>query len=103
MAYLVRRLLENSSNDSFLRQGLAEGLSEEVLLMNPNDHAKDPTPLASLAAPPPGGEGLKTTPSFSPSPPGGGGWGVGSSPGVGQTFQNEPLTDFSIEANRVAM
>ena len=35
MAYLVRRLLENSSNDSFLRQGFAEGLSEEVLLMNP--------------------------------------------------------------------
>ena len=26
MAYLVRRLLENSSNDSFLRQGFAEGL-----------------------------------------------------------------------------
>ena len=30
MAYLVRRLLENTSNDSFLRQGFAEGLSEEV-------------------------------------------------------------------------
>src|SRR5262245_5308838 len=35
MAYLVRRLLENTSNDSFLRQGFAEGIDEEVLLMNP--------------------------------------------------------------------
>jgi RHH-type proline utilization regulon transcriptional repressor/proline dehydrogenase/delta 1-pyrroline-5-carboxylate dehydrogenase len=56
MAYLVRRLLENSSNDSFLRQGFAEGLSEEVLLMNPNDHAKNPAPQP----PPPGGEGEKS-------------------------------------------
>jgi RHH-type proline utilization regulon transcriptional repressor/proline dehydrogenase/delta 1-pyrroline-5-carboxylate dehydrogenase len=93
MAYLVRRLLENSSNDSFLRQGFAEGLSEEVLLMNPNDHAKNPTPQL----PPPGGEGGKSAASYSPPPPGGGGWGVGSA------FQNEPLTDFSIEANRAAM
>jgi RHH-type proline utilization regulon transcriptional repressor/proline dehydrogenase/delta 1-pyrroline-5-carboxylate dehydrogenase len=37
MAYLVRRLLENSCNDSFLRQGFAEGTSEEVLLMNPSE------------------------------------------------------------------
>ena len=34
MAYLVRRLLENSSNDSFLRASFADGLSEEVLLRN---------------------------------------------------------------------
>ncbi len=35
MAYLVRRLLENTSNDSFLRQGFAEGMSEEQLLRSP--------------------------------------------------------------------
>src|SRR5437763_11677453 len=40
MAYLVRRLLENSSNDSFLPPGFAEGLSEEVLLMNPVDKGR---------------------------------------------------------------
>lgn len=41
MAYLVRRLLENSSNDSFLRQNYAEHLAIENLLINP---ATQPTP-----------------------------------------------------------
>jgi len=35
MAYLVRRLLENTSNESFLRQGFVEGKSPEELLRNP--------------------------------------------------------------------
>ena len=35
MAYLVRRLLENTSNDSFLRAGFLENVPEETLLMNP--------------------------------------------------------------------
>src|SRR5262249_44681427 len=35
MAYLVRRLLENTSDDSFLRAGFVEHVSEEKLLMNP--------------------------------------------------------------------
>ncbi len=98
MAYLVRRLLENSSNDSFLRQGFSEGLSEEVLLMNPNDQRPTPLPEGKgekeLGAPrtSPAREGL-ISPFFS-------GTGAG---GVGSVFQNDPLTDFSVEANRVAM
>jgi RHH-type proline utilization regulon transcriptional repressor/proline dehydrogenase/delta 1-pyrroline-5-carboxylate dehydrogenase len=35
MAYLVRRLLENTSNESFLRASQGGEVSEEVLLMNP--------------------------------------------------------------------
>src|SRR5262249_52027339 len=35
MAYLVRRLLENTSNESFLRAGFVEHVPEEQLLMNP--------------------------------------------------------------------
>jgi len=35
MAYLVRRLLENTANDSFLRQGMVEGVSESKLLLAP--------------------------------------------------------------------
>src|SRR5205814_5332542 len=35
MAYLVRRLLENTSNDSFLRASFTEHVPEDVLLMNP--------------------------------------------------------------------
>ena len=35
MAYLVRRLLENTSNQSFVRAGFLEHTAEEQLLMNP--------------------------------------------------------------------
>ena len=35
MAYLVRRLLENSSNESFLRHSLLEGQAAEILLQDP--------------------------------------------------------------------
>ena len=37
MAYLVRRLLENTSNDSFLRQSFSEQISVTELMMNPSD------------------------------------------------------------------
>ena len=43
MAYLVRRLLENTSNDSFLRQSLTDQRRPEFLLMKPSEHAvKEP-------------------------------------------------------------
>ncbi len=35
MSYLVRRLLENTANDSFLRQGMLEGRDIDELLRNP--------------------------------------------------------------------
>ena len=41
MAYLVRRLLENTSNDSFLRQSFTEHIAVEKLLMKPSSHAAD--------------------------------------------------------------
>ncbi|GAB4338625.1 MAG: proline dehydrogenase family protein [Candidatus Abyssubacteria bacterium] len=37
MAYLVRRILENTSNESFLRQDFFTGLSPEELLKNPSE------------------------------------------------------------------
>ena len=39
MAYLVRRLLENSSNESFLRAGFVKEVPEEILLRAPADAA----------------------------------------------------------------
>src|SRR5205085_4216241 len=39
MAYLVRRLLENTSNDSFLRAGFIDDVSQDELLANPAEHA----------------------------------------------------------------
>ena len=83
MAYLVRRLLENSSNDSFLRQGFAEGLSEEVLLMNPASQGQGAR-----------GEGQESN-GKAPALPRGG--------TVDSPFRNEPLADFAREANRAAM
>lgn len=52
MAYLVRRLLENTSNDSFLRHSYAEDLSIEDLLMKPADAAKKAPPVKVPPTPP---------------------------------------------------
>jgi RHH-type proline utilization regulon transcriptional repressor/proline dehydrogenase/delta 1-pyrroline-5-carboxylate dehydrogenase len=76
MAYLVRRLLENSSNDSFLRAGFIQHVSPEVLLAPPGppDAAPPSRPRAARpAAPPEGG------------------------------FRNEPLGDFARADVRAAM
>ncbi|SFJ47751.1 proline dehydrogenase family protein [Planctomicrobium piriforme] len=40
MSYLVRRLLENTSNESFLRQAYQSGVSIEELLRNPSEIGK---------------------------------------------------------------
>ena len=95
MAYLVRRLLENSSNDSFLRQGFAEGLSEDVLLRNPAEKmdgggrkAETDTGMGALAM-------MNMAPSTN-----------GPEPDLHlppSAFHNEPPTDFAREENRAAM
>jgi RHH-type proline utilization regulon transcriptional repressor/proline dehydrogenase/delta 1-pyrroline-5-carboxylate dehydrogenase len=88
MAYLVRRLLENSSNDSFLRASFAEGLDEEVLLMNPVDKGRAGG-LSPLLVPTPNGKG--SHPGAEPPRP------------TLMPFRNEPPADFAKEANRAAM
>jgi RHH-type transcriptional regulator, proline utilization regulon repressor / proline dehydrogenase / delta 1-pyrroline-5-carboxylate dehydrogenase len=57
MAYLVRRLLENTSNESFLRAGFIDHAPEEQLLMNPT--------LIKHAAP----KVAETKPDFVNEPP----------------------------------
>lgn len=91
MAYLVRRLLENSSNDSFLRQGFAEGLSEEVLLRNPSESSlalrpqpvEKPPMLAVNGQTGTALDGHQTRPDLQ--------------------FRNEPLADFARAENRDRM
>ncbi len=73
MAYLVRRLLENTSNDSFLRASFAENVKVEDLLMKPADRAATQPPIESLAVEPVPEE---------------------------LRFRNEPHLDFAIPANR---
>lgn len=75
MAYLVRRLLENTSNESFLRARFTEHVAEEALLMKPAA-ISDQRSAVSQA------EKNGTPPA---------------------SFRNEPLTDFSREENRQAM
>ena len=86
MAYLVRRLLENTSNDSFLRQGFSDGVPEEVLLRDPNTTGEQMA-AASNGTP-------KAHPSQRP-------WGLGHH--RPERFQNEPLADFALEKNRQVM
>lgn len=86
MAYLVRRLLENTSNDSFLRASFAEEVSPERLLMNPLEHESEahadrsPTVDLSLRERKPG----LTREAIAP-------------------FANEPTADFAREEHRRAM
>lgn len=75
MAYLVRRLLENTSNESFLRQNFAEGVSREELLRNP---------LESLENQP-----------VSPVDP-----TLASEYGTHGPFRNEPLRDWTLAEHR---
>ncbi|HEY1067016.1 MAG TPA: bifunctional proline dehydrogenase/L-glutamate gamma-semialdehyde dehydrogenase, partial [Pirellulales bacterium] len=87
MAYLVRRLLENTSNDSFLKAGFSDRAPLEELLMNPvefgarkargNGHAP--------ANKTPGAE--RSTPALNAHP---------SRP----EFENEPPADFARAENR---
>ena len=77
MAYLVRRLLENTSNQSFLRAGFLERLPVEELLMNPMETLRS----------------RRVTRTAPPS----------SNSDLAAAFRNEPLTDFSIASNQDAM
>lgn len=45
MAYLVRRLLENTSNEGFLANKFAKGASQEELLKSPNEVAQHQSPI----------------------------------------------------------
>jgi RHH-type proline utilization regulon transcriptional repressor/proline dehydrogenase/delta 1-pyrroline-5-carboxylate dehydrogenase len=92
MAYLVRRLLENTANESFLRASFIEHVSEDQLLMNP---------LKKLIAPGKGderagvrnqGSGVSTNQAAHPA-----------SSLQPSSFQNEPPADFSREDARQAM
>jgi len=78
MAYLVRRLLENTSNDSFLRAGFAENATAETLLMNPANQTARADGSAS-------GRAMERLTPFTPS------------------YRNEPPADFGREEVREAM
>jgi RHH-type proline utilization regulon transcriptional repressor/proline dehydrogenase/delta 1-pyrroline-5-carboxylate dehydrogenase len=86
MAYLVRRLLENSSNDSFLKASFADGAAEEVLLMNPAEKSVSAGVSVSEEQNGPAKARGRPSPGFEVP-----------------HFKNEPPTDFAREENRRAM
>jgi RHH-type proline utilization regulon transcriptional repressor/proline dehydrogenase/delta 1-pyrroline-5-carboxylate dehydrogenase len=76
MSYLVRRLLENTSNEGFLRATFTEGISPKELLRNPAEVISGNRQNCLADG---GMEIMKTE------------------------FQNEPLTDFTVAENRERM
>jgi RHH-type proline utilization regulon transcriptional repressor/proline dehydrogenase/delta 1-pyrroline-5-carboxylate dehydrogenase len=77
MAYLVRRLLENTSNESFLSQSFALAVSREELLRNPEELLREEAASTAAVA------GQKATQPDPIAP-----------------FANEPPLDWTIEENR---
>jgi len=96
MAYLVRRLLENTANTSFLRASFTEHVPEEKLLMNPirNQESGVRRQEAGIRRQ---GAGSEPSPRMSNANPG----GRDLSPDT--QFLNEPVADFSRDENRQAM
>jgi RHH-type transcriptional regulator, proline utilization regulon repressor / proline dehydrogenase / delta 1-pyrroline-5-carboxylate dehydrogenase len=86
MAYLVRRLLENSSNDSFLRAGFVKHVPPATLLAPPRPAPNAERPREEQAA-------SKETPTMSDA----------NTPPEPAQFANEPLTDFTLDVSRQAM
>lgn len=84
MAYLVRRLLENTSNESFLRSKFAEGMSTDVLLKDPKEGlvptSADPLELLNATPVKKPGQSFKQAP-----------------------FRNDSLVDFGLNENRQKM
>jgi RHH-type proline utilization regulon transcriptional repressor/proline dehydrogenase/delta 1-pyrroline-5-carboxylate dehydrogenase len=122
MAYLVRRLLENTSNDSFLRAGMIEERPPDELLANPAEHAIDShNPVGNALRGVPSADALRGVPSTDAlrGVPQGGIDGDpanhgtpqracptesdGRPPMTNHIFTNHPPIDFAKAANRRAM
>jgi len=94
MSYLVRRLLENTSNEGFLRAKFSENVSEEQLLRNPSELLRESRNGASTRST------TATTHSMKDryQRPGG-----SSDTPPGDTYENAPLTNFTEQANQDKM
>jgi RHH-type proline utilization regulon transcriptional repressor/proline dehydrogenase/delta 1-pyrroline-5-carboxylate dehydrogenase len=98
MAYLVRRLLENTSNEGFLANKFAKGASREELLSAPSPASPGQVSAlegdGELVSPSNERMGLGPTPSMS---------GRRQSPSGDSVFHNEPHTDFNRTEEREKM
>ncbi len=94
MAYLVRRLLENTANESFLKQSFADGTEVDRLMENPQASLDRELAArtAKTKAKTEATTGAKTEVGSAAS----------TAPGSPPPFRNHPMADFSIEAQRTA-
>lgn len=86
MAYLVRRLLENTSNESWLRAGFSDGADARALLAPPRAHLvrhEEPMDKATRTA---------AAPTDSPDP----------ASALNEAFHNTPWRDFADSTQRSA-
>ncbi|MGA2867220.1 MAG: proline dehydrogenase family protein [Verrucomicrobiota bacterium] len=83
IAYFVRRLLENTSNEGFLANKFAKGASREELLREPRDLL-----AAAVSRPPPAAGAGPAAPLRETA---------------GEPFRNEPHTDFTLPGEREKM
>jgi len=83
MSYLVRRLLENTSNEGFLRAKFSENVSEDELLRNPAD---------LISQGPNGARHVEVSSD-----------GASLDTHAGDTYENAPLVNFVYEQNQDRM
>lgn len=105
MAYLVRRLLENTSNDSFVRAGFDVRVSRDELLKNPSAIGRTAEPGARERSPNSGHE-VPVPGGASAAIPGGAKMEIEPLAGMQAAvaaFRNQPQIDFSRAENRQAM
>ncbi|MBP89783.1 MAG: 1-pyrroline-5-carboxylate dehydrogenase [Planctomycetaceae bacterium] len=103
MAYLVRRLLENTSNESFLQAGFIEGVARDELLREPNEidpsssFNRKPEACASAREEEAHASGLRLNeqPPFETN--------TMATDNLNATFENHPPIDFAEANNRLAM
>jgi RHH-type proline utilization regulon transcriptional repressor/proline dehydrogenase/delta 1-pyrroline-5-carboxylate dehydrogenase len=83
MSYLVRRLLENTSNEGFLKAKFSDNAGPEQLLRDPRSLVNAPRPGSAIPATGRNGQSLDTPP--------------------GDTYENSPLVNFVHEKSRERM
>jgi RHH-type proline utilization regulon transcriptional repressor/proline dehydrogenase/delta 1-pyrroline-5-carboxylate dehydrogenase len=105
MAYLVRRLLENTSNDSFLRAGFVERRSPRELLRDPSATALlSDEPQAPTLSPSPRYSGERAgVRGQTTNPPSIAAMSTSATSPLAATFRNQPPIDFARPENRERM
>jgi RHH-type proline utilization regulon transcriptional repressor/proline dehydrogenase/delta 1-pyrroline-5-carboxylate dehydrogenase len=96
MSYLVRRLLENTSNEGFLRAKFAENVSEQELLRDPSDlmrESRNGPPRSTVTT-----TMTKTAMQDRQIPR-----GISRETPPGDAYENAPLTNFAYPENQEKM